>query len=270
MSDLIKGLENAFGSKNLAQNFYLGITELFYELDIDGQNFVDDFINSYLHKASENSATKGRVILDTGFSKHLVRKYFDGVKKQFVNTEKNYYCQIMDRLREICMKEPDQTIPIKNAKNSFYYIFKNIEVPPGMITPKMILNSFIDRGFVEIIGKTHIRYITHFQTGFNNTKSNIIRLFCDTVERLSGTFLHNIKTSEDSKKRNQMNVYSRLVDEKHHDAINTEVQKILRKAIGDCQDCIDSFEETEDFAKRRVDKQRLEIGASTFFFINKR
>ncbi|MCF6299723.1 MAG: hypothetical protein L3J52_01155 [Proteobacteria bacterium] len=270
MPSFVSDLEKTLRSHNLTENFYFGITELFYELGIDGQNFVDDFINSYLEKVSKHSKTKGQVILDTGFTKYQVRNFFNGIKKQSGNTEKNYYLQSLEKLKETCLKEPDHTIPIKSANNSFNNLLYNIEKPVSMITPKMLLISFVKKGFVEKIGTKHIRYITNFQTGFDNNKNKVLQVFCDTVERLSSTLLHNTNAQTDSKTRNQMSYYSIFVDKKHHEIINKGVKEILRKALIDCQECIDGFEEQDEFAKRKVDAQGLEIGVSTFFFINRK
>jgi len=262
-------LVSKLGSKRLASNFYLAVTELFFQLDIDGQEFVDDFIENYLDQASIHSKTKGQVLLDTGFTRYQVKNYFSGDKKRSSNTEKNFYLQVLDRLRDVCHAAPDHTIPIKNSRNSFNMIFSNIQLSGKIITPKMLLNSFIRRGFIERVDDFNIRFLTSMQTGVDNSEEKVIQVFCDQIQRLSGTLLHNLKTKGNDDTKYQMSYSSIHVDPKHFRKVGAEVREILRKAMKDCQEVIDSHEETEDFGKRQVEKLKQEIGVSTFFFSNK-
>jgi len=262
-------LISKLGSKKLASNFYLAVTELFFQLDIDGQEFVDEFIDSYLDQASIHSKTKGQVLLETGFTRYQVKNYFSGNKKRSSNTEKNFYCHVLDKLRDVCNAAPDKTIPIKNSHKSFNSIFSSVQLSGKIITPKMLMESFIKRGFIEKVDDYNIQFITSVQTGFDNNKEKVIQVFCDTIERLSGTLIHNMNSKDDSTKRNQMSYTSIHVKEAHFETINQEVKNILRKALLDCQEIIDSYEETEDFAKLQVEKEGQEIGVSTFFYINK-
>ena len=268
-----KGINNQLisklGSKRLASNFYLAVTELFFHLDVDGQDFVDDFIENYLDQASQHAKTKGQVLLETGFTRYQVKNYFSGNVKKSSNTEKNFYCHVLDKLRDVCNEAPDKTIPIKNNRVSFNSIFSSIQLSGKIITPKMLMESFIKRGFIEKVDDYNIRFITSIQTGFDNSKAKVIQVFCDTVERLSGTLIHNMNTQDDDIKRNQMSYTSIHVKEEYFEKVNSEVKTILRKALIDCQAVIDSYEETEDFGKRQVEKQGKEIGVSTFFYINK-
>lgn len=261
-------LISKLGSRQLASNFYLAVTELFFHLDIDGQEFVDDFIEGYLNQASIHSKTKGQVLLDTGFTRYQVKNYFSGDKKRTSNTEKNFYCQVLDKLRDICHTAPDNTIPIKNSRNSFNMIFSSIQLSGKIITPKMLLSSFIKRGFVKRIDDYHIQFITSIPTDIQNSKDKIIQLFCDHIQRLAGTLIHNLHAEDKDDTWYQMSYTSIHVHPKHHKKVGDELRIILRKAMKDCQNVIDGHEETEEFGKRQVENLGKEIGISTFFFNN--
>ncbi len=267
MESIKNKLVNALGSRDVAASFYLGISELFFELEIDGQNFVDDFILNYLNHAANKVENKGEVQLKTGFTKYQITQYFKGELKRSSNSEKNLYNRILERIKFVTKNNPEKIIPIKRHKHSFTTIFNNLDAST-MLTSKMMLDSLINRGFVEYVDENHIRYISPNPQTFVNTPEKIIQLFCDLTYRASKTLIHNLN-AEAGKEKYQRSLMSDRVPPEKYDVVEKGVKSILEKAYKECQELIDANEVTDEFAIKQVEKLGQELGFSAFYFNNK-
>ena len=261
-------LINALGSKNLAGNFYLGICELFFELDVDGQEFVDDFVLGFLNEAKNKVSTKGEIYLKTGFTRSQISKYMRGDFKRSSNSEKNLYHTVLEHIKNAAKKNPDKTIPITRATNSFSSIFYSIS-SSSMVSSKMVLESLISRGFLEKIDKNTIRLVSSTPTNYINTPEKVLQVFCDLTYRISKTLIRNLH-AEKGEELFQRSFMSDRIHPDKYEYVESNIKSILSKAYKDCQKMIDDNEVKDELSIKQVENLGQELGFSAFIFNNKK
>lgn len=260
---------DSLGNRKLLVNFYTSVTMLFYELDINGQEFVDQFVDEYIQHAFDELGTKSGVFLQTSFSRRKIDKYFQKSRKA-TPFQDNYYRTIVFELEQLSKELPDGIIPIYEGPKSYKKIANKVIEASKVITAKSLLESMIKRKIVEYHDENHIKFISAVQSGIDNTPDRVIDVFCLTTERLISTLIHNYKAPDLDSTRFQLTINTIHIEEKHHKEVTDLVREKLRKLMREIVEIHEQYEVKTEIDKRRVENANIELGTSAFIYINKR
>lgn len=262
----LKQLKHTFGSYKLAEEFYFAVCSFFYQMDINGQIFIDSFIKSYVKHVDSKSKRLGDVILDTGFTKTMVQNSLKGVKNSKQFTTKSFYVEMVEEVKKICMRREDLTMKIKGSPNSFTSIFYRLEPPSKQLSSQSFLAHIIKRGILCKIDDNTIQFITSMTSKHVNTKEKCLNTFTLILERLTHTLIRNHKALNDDEQNFQHTYRSIHIDPSDHDAVRFDLRKLVRKHWLEYQALIDSYEVKTEFKKNRVEQTGAELGISTFIY----
>ncbi|WP_395377961.1 hypothetical protein [Marinicella sp. W31] len=256
------------GKRVLRERFYLAITEFFYDLEIGGQDTVNQFIFHYINEVFKKTNSKGSTSYETGFSRHIINKFLNDYSGK-PSSENNYYKSMIIELDKLAKKNKNAMIPIKGKYGSFNWLFYNV-VPNtnNDLGAQALLQSLEKRGFLKKIDDESIQFITTMPTEIDNTPDEVIFIFCQLVDRVTGTLRHNLKATNRDETRYQTSFRSNKIHPNNHKACTDKIRERLRKCFADCIDIVESFEETEDFFVKQVEHLNQEVGFTMFIFNN--
>ncbi|VAW46310.1 hypothetical protein MNBD_GAMMA02-450 [hydrothermal vent metagenome] len=262
----ITQLHQTFGNYKLAQDFYVSVCSFFYQMDVNGQEFVDEFVDSYIEHVNNKSKRLSDVILETGFTKTIIQKSLNGIRHSRQYTTKTFFFDIMMEIQSICEKSPDKTMLIKGSRESYTQLFYKYAPSTKHLSAKSFLEHLIKRGIVRVFDEFSIQFINSIPTHHENTKDKMMDLFSLEIQRFTHTLIRNFKAENDDEKNFQLTLVSKYIHPDKHDAVRHELTELARKHLSEYQQLLDAHEEATDFGKKSVEKTGSELGISTFIF----
>ena len=153
--------------------FHQTISKLFFLLGINGKEYVDDFIVSYIKHAKSKTHKNSDVYAVTGFGRRIVEKNLYRMKQQHSPYQNMHLC-IVNELEKQSRKNTLALIPIRSIskvdkykrdlgiKNTmtFMDIFNIHQNPSTNITPKSMLRQLIRVGILV----KHDKHCVMFQS----------------------------------------------------------------------------------------------------------
>ena len=260
----IEQLKHTFGSYKLAEEFYFAVSAFFYEMDINGQVFIDSFIEKYIKHVQSKTDRISDIILNTGFTKTMVKNTMDGLTNSKQFSTKSFFSEMLNDIKRICERSVDMTIKIKGKGNSFNSIFYKNELSTRQLSSGSFLDLMIKRGILKKIDKNTVQLVQSFPTKHVNTKEKCLNTFTVILERLTHTLIRNHKAVDAESENFQQWYRSKHVDPSMHDVLRLKLTELARKHWLEYQELIDSHEVETEFKKNRVEKTGAEIGISTF------
>lgn len=262
----IEKLNHTFGSYQLAEEFYLAISSFFYEMDINGQEFVDNFVETYIKHVDSKTNRVSDIILNTGFTKTVIENTLKGVKKSRQFATKSFFGEMIDEVKRICSRNEDMTMKIKGTSNSFTSVFYRLESSTKQLTSHSFLDYMIKRGILQKVDENTIRFVRSFPDKHINTKEKMLKLFANVMERFSHTLMTNHKAMNSADENFQQTYRSWHIDPSKHDEVRDKLKELVRKHWLEYQALIDGFEVETEFEKNRVEQTGAELGISTFVY----
>jgi len=262
----ITQLHRVFGSHKLAQDFYFSVCSFFYEMDVNGQEFVDEFVDNYIEHINNKSKRLSDVILETGFSKSMIQKSLDGVRHSRQYNTRTFFFDMMMEIKQICDKNSNKTMLLKGSYDSYTQLFYRLEPSTKNLAPKSFLEHLIKRGIVRLYDQFSIQLMSTIPTHHENTKEKMMSLFSLEIQRFTHTLMRNFKTQSDDKRNYQQTLVSKYIHPDKHDRVRLELKELVRKHWIDYQALLDSHEEPTDFGKKKAEKTGAELGISTFIY----
>jgi hypothetical protein len=258
--------DHSYDGPQLSEEYFLSLCEFFFEMDINGQRFVEDFIDSYIKHINENTERVSDVIMNTGFTKSLIENSLKGIKKNRQFVIRSFFGEMIEEIQKICSRNKDGTMKIKGPNNSFTGTFYRLEPSTKQVTSQSFLDYMIKRGIVERVGENSIRFLTSSPTSHFNTKEKMLTLFSNVVSCFSKTLIKNHHAKTPADEYFQQSYRSWHIPPERHDEARIKLTKLLRKQWGEVQDLIDSFEVTTEFEKNRIEQTGAELGVSAFVY----
>lgn len=263
--DIFDLLDQKINNRKLSQEFFLAVSELFFDLDIKGQQFVDDFIFSFIKHVESQVDRKGDIKLSTGFTPTIIQRVLENRPVSQSNSDNTFYTDLVIKIQSACQKSKDGSIPIIGPK-SYSKIFYSFDNRPKMVSSQGMLDSLIKKGIVQKSGKKKISFIQSIPSSHDNSPEHITMLFNNVVRRFSKTLRNNFLANSDSNKLPQMSYYSRHIPVEKFESTNAELKLEVRKFLNACQEIIDRNEVQTEFEKKQIEKLGLEFGVSVFVF----
>lgn len=257
--------DNDFANVKLPENFFLGLTKLFLELGIDGHDFIADFTHYYLACASNAYEKRTDIYSSTGFSEYMAKKYLTKSHHETYPKRQQYYRSLINEIQELCQASKDGSIPIYGKFKSFNAAFYKSNATDNTVTAPSILKKLVKAGFIEKVGDKNIKFITSLQPNGINDKEEIIKLFANLINRVSGTLLHNYLVDNNEETLFQMTYFTKAVHPDNKKKLSDELRKEQRKDFRKYQKIIDNYEE-KGFMRKRVESQNEEIGLTSLIF----
>ena len=256
-----------FDLKKIPQKYHDGIIRLFYKLDIDGNEFIDDFIHSYISYAYEQSKKRSDVYLSTGFGRRYLENYLNKVKSKTKKLKKTNHKTLIAQLMEYAERQPDGIITIYGKHMSFSAAFNSIESYPNEITARSMLDKLVRVGVVERVDKKHIRFVTSLIATGLNDPDDIIRQLSDTLNRLCHTLLHNMDVERNDDGLTQISLWSDAIAPEDYQPCSDELRDEVRKCMKNCENILRKFEK-KGLSKKTAEANNIELGISAFIFKN--
>lgn len=257
-----------FINTKLPENFFLGLTELFLELGIDGHDFIDDFTRYYLLQASNAFDKRTDIYNSTGFSEYTAKKYLTNSQYASHPKRRKHYRSLIIEIKELCEKSKDGSIPIYGKSSSYNAAFAKSNATDNTITASSTLKKLIKAGCVTKIDNENIKFITTLQTNGSNSKKDTLRLLANLVNRVSGTFLHNLLAKNNDNTLFQMSYFSKTVHPDNKKKLTDELREEQRKDFRKYQKIIDSYEE-KGYKQKQMEYLNEEVGVTSLIFRTK-
>ncbi len=262
---IIDFLNKKFKSQKLTEDFYLAVSELFYELNINGKEFIDHFIVNFINYVERQTERKSDLIISTGFSSYQIDKYLNKNIRMESDSINSFYSELVLKIKDACENSPDGSIPLKGHK-SYSKIFYSFETPMRMVSSQSMLDSLIKKGILKKNENKTISFVQSLPSHRDNTKEHVIMVFNNAVKRLTRTLISNFKESDKEQQLTQTTYFSKHIPLSRFKSTNAELKKLSRRYIEACQEVIDRNEVETEFEKRQIEKLGLELGVSTFIF----
>ena len=256
---------NHHKSSKLPKQFYQGFCELLMELDIDGDDFINDFTRYYVECAANKFKSKTDIYNATGFSEYTARKHLGDTEYKVCSKRKLYYSILINYIKEMCEKSKDGCIPIRGKHKSYVAAFDDAHATDNTITGPSVLKKLIKAGVVEKIDEKNIKFITSLQTKGLSNKSDILKLLANLINRISGTVLHNLLAKNNEEALFQMSYFSNAVHPDKKRELSDKLREEKRKDYRRYQNIIDSYEEKGSLRKW-VESLNQEIGVTSLIF----
>ncbi|HPI96546.1 MAG TPA: hypothetical protein PK055_11530 [Gammaproteobacteria bacterium] len=267
-------MENIFTSQEfekskLPTNFYKSLSSLLFDLGIDGNDVVEDFISHYISHAYEQTKTKSSVYLTTGFSRHIVKKYLEEKETHSKSNSKfMHQTVLLAELHKLSKKYDDGLIPIYGKFGSYTSTFNRVKPQDNIITSKTVLDILISSGKVKKKGE-YIQFISSLGRKGLRDKASIINTLAISMARMSNTIQHNYHAKTNEETLFQASYFSTLIKPENRRKLTDKLRELTRKHFREYQALIDSYEET-DLTPKEVEDLNNEIGISTFIFDNEK
>lgn len=265
-------MENIFTSQEfekskLPTNFYKSLSSLLFDLGIDGNDVVEDFISHYISHAYEQTKTKSSVYLTTGFSRHIVKKYLEEKETHSKSNSKfMYQTLLLAELHKLSEKYTDGLIPIHGKFGSYTSTFNRVKPQDNIITAKTMLDNLI--ASEQVIKKgNYIQFLSNLGYKGLRDKNSVINILAATMARLANTIQHNFHVNENEETLFQATYLSTYIKPDKRQELTDELRNLARKHFLEYQKLIDSYEEM-DLTPQEVENLNNEIGISTFIFNN--
>ena len=263
----LEELAHTFGSYKLAEKFYLSVCAFFYEMDINGQVFIDTFVEKYIKHVKSKTNRIGDIILNTGFTKTMIKNTIDGVSKTKQFTTKSFFSEMLIEIKKICERNNDLTIKIKGNYNSFNSIYYRNEASTKQLSSGAFLDVMIKRGILKKLDNNTVQLIQSYPANHVNTKEKCLNTFTVILERLTHTLIRNHKAKDDESKNFQQWLYSPHIDPSRIDEGRAILKKLARKHWLEYLEVLESLEVKTEFEKKRVEETGAELGISTFVYV---
>jgi len=264
---IIDFLNKKLKNQKLTEDFYLAVSELFYELDINGREFINHFIVSFIKHVESQTERKSDLIIGTGFSNYQIEKYLNKNIRMENNARNSFYSELVLKIKSACDNSPDGSIPLK-GKQSYSKIFHSFDTPMRMVSSQSMLDSLIKKGLIKKNDNKTISFIHTPPTNYENTKEYVVMVFNNAVRRLTQTLITNYRASNKDQQLTQTSYLSKSVPLSRFESTTRELKELSRKYLVACREIIDRNEAKTDFEKRQTDKLDLELGVSIFLFNN--
>jgi len=253
--------------KKISQKFHDGIIKLFYKLGIDGNEFIDDFIHSYISYAYEQSKKRSDVYLSTGFGRRYLENYLNKIKSKTKNLKTTNHKSLIAQLMEYAELHPNGIITINGKYRSFSAAFNAVDSYPNEITARSMLDKLIRVGVVERVDKKHIRFVTSLPAIGLNDPDDVIRNLSGTMNRLCHTLLHNMDTEKNNDGLTQMSRWSNAISPEDYQSCSDELRDEVRKCMKNCEYILIKYEK-KGLLKKTAEAKNIELGISAFIFNN--
>lgn len=258
-----------FHPTKLPTNFYKSLSSLLFDLGIDGNDVVEDFISHYISHAYEQTKTKSSVYLTTGFSRHIVKKYLEEKNTLSKSNSKfMYQTLLLAELHKLSEKYTNGLIPIHGKFGSYTSTFNRVKPQDNIITAKTMLDNLIASEKVKRRG-THIQFVSPLQTKGLRTRVSIINTLASMMTRLAKTIQHNYRVTNNEESLFQMSYFSTSILPEKRGELISELRELARKHFREYQQLIDSYEQ-KDLVQQEIEDLNNEVGISTFIFNNDR
>ena len=257
------------GANTLPEKFYFALARIMYKLGIDGKEFVENITNAYIAIALENSPKESNsdVYATTGFGRTLVEKYKKNKDNNNKSKSRFHYIALVEKLKLIAEKCKDNIIPIYGKVNSYNAAYNKTKSPTKYITATSMLDQLDRQGIVERVGERSIRFISTMPTMGVNDTQNMIRHLSNESNRLFSTISHNLNIENPEDSLYQYSYCTTLIAPDNYRACTDKLRIRARIFMKDCQQIVDSFEES-GFSARRAESNKIEIGISALIFNN--
>jgi hypothetical protein len=259
-------LNHTYDGHQLAEQYFTALSGFFFEMDINGQRFVESFVDAYIKFVDDNTNRVSDVIMNTGFTKTVIENTLKGIKKNRQFAIKSFFGEMIEEVKKICSRNEHMTMKIKGTNQSFTSVFYRLEPSTKQLTSQSFLDYMIKRGIIERVDDNTIRFIRSVPTHHVNSKEKMLSLFTNVMERFTHTLVRNFKASEPADENFQQTYRSWHIDPDHYDQARDELKALLRKQWLDIQQLIDSYEVKTEFEKNRVEQTGAELGVSTFVY----
>ncbi|MFK5892891.1 MAG: hypothetical protein QM504_06695 [Pseudomonadota bacterium] len=246
---------------------YKGLSMLLYEAGIDGNNVVNDFMNYYVIYASKHSDKLVDICSQTGFSKHMVKKYIDESKSCVTPKSKAPYKSLISELKLQSVRQNGGLIQIYGKFQSFKYIYENYGPTAHESTAISTLEHLVKVGIIERHGR-HIKFISTMPKIGCANLDTALKEFALMIHRLAHTIKHNLACKNNDETLFQAQYFTTSIDESSHKIVADELREIMRSAMKNCAVVIDKHEEISSFSRKMVESKSIEIGVSAFIFNN--
>jgi hypothetical protein len=258
---------STFKNDKLPRQFFIGLSELFLELGIDGHQFVQDFTRHHLQTAAQSSTRLTDIYNRTGFSEYTSKKFLNNSDTKYYPKRKQYYRSLINEIKELCQKSKDDSIPIYGKHHSYVAAFNYANATDNSITAPSVLQKLIKAGIVEKLKNKRIRFITSLPTtGLNNT-DDITKLLAVMINRISSTLLHNLITDNSEDTLFQMTYYSNAIHPDNRKTLTDRLREEQRKDFLKYQKIIDAYEE-QGLQRKQVESLDQEVGVTSLIFNN--
>lgn len=260
-------IDSRFDVKKIPPKFYDGLCRLFYQLGINGNDVIDDFIYAYIDYAHQQSHKRTDIYSATGFGRKFVNNYFNKITFKSNPQVAQNHQTLIGALQMLFAQSENGLIKIRGKTNSFNSAFNLVRSPNNNISAQAMLNKFIRVGILEQVDETQIKMISTLpETGLNDA-DDIIRLLTDNMNRLCHTLLHNLNINDNKDTLVQSSYWSNNIALEFHKDCTDELREQTRKYLKNCSRIIDQYEHKGP-VKNDVETQTIELGVSAFVFNN--
>ena len=257
---------HTYDGYRLAQEYFEAMSSFFYEMDINGQKFIESFVDAYIKHVNAETNRVSDIIMNTGFTKTVIENTLKGVKKNRQFAIKSFFGEMIEAVKKICSRNPEMTMKIKGSPSSFTSVFYRLEPSTKQLTSQSFLDYMIKRGIVEKVDDNLIRFLGSVPINHVNTKEKMLDLFTNVMERFTHTLIRNFKAEKSKDENFQQTYRSWHIEPEKHDEVREQLKKLIRKQWLEIQNLIDSYEVKTEFEKNRVEQTGVELGVSTFVY----
>jgi len=259
-------LNHTYDGYQLAEQYFEALSQFFFEMDINGQRFIESFVDAYISHVNEETNRISDIIMNTGFTKTVIENTLKGVKKNRQFAIKSFFGEMIEAVKKICSRNENMTMKIKGKNSSFTSVFYQLEPSTKQLTSQSFLDYMIKRGIIEKVDENTIKFIRSVPLNHINTKEKMLQLFTNVMERFTHTLLRNYRAKQPQDENFQQTYRSWHIKPESHDQARNELKQLLRKQWLEIQQLIDSYEVKTEFEKNRVEQMGSELGVSTFVY----
>ncbi|MFC3194181.1 hypothetical protein ACFODZ_08000 [Marinicella sediminis] len=261
-------INHTYDGHQLAEQYFEALSGFFFEMDINGQKFVESFVAAYIKHVDAETNRVSDVIMNTGFTKTVIENTLKGVKKNRQFAIKSFFGEMIEEVKKICSRNEQMTMKIKGTQRSFTSVFYRLEPSTKQLTSQSFLDYMIKRGIIERVDDNTIRFVRAVPINHVNTKEKMLSLFTNVMERFTQTLIGNYQATKPADENFQQTYRSWHIDPQMHNEARQALKKLLRTQWLEIQQLIDSYEVKTEFEKNRVEQSGAELGVSTFVYHN--
>jgi hypothetical protein len=250
----------------------VGLSLLFYEMGVDGNDVINQFIKYYIQRAREDSETLANICTNTGFSKHVVNKFIQESELKPSKKKKLYYRSLVQGLKDLSVKLKGEPFPIKGKFNSFLSVYNNCSEGEGKVNYKEISGASVCKRLIkvgileDVDGR--VRFLSSKQRVGCANMHTAMKEFACTIHRMAHTINHNLKKDNNEDTLFQASYFSTIIEPSKHSLVAKLLREKQRECFNECISIIDEHEESDPFLKKLTASKSTEIGVSFFSFNN--
>ena len=245
----------------LNQEFFEGIAEIAYFLNLDGEKHNEMFSYAYMKYIYEHVSPKvSDIVANTAYSYHKVSKFLKSHKtqnNQNSNRTKDIFSEFIFKLRSKSLEYPDRQIP-KYGKNSVRTVFEESRINDNYFTLPSVI-TFLTKCKVINESEGYISFLPIEMQDDRRSPQDVIRQFSGNMKRYSSTILRNVNSSNPKGELFERALVFREIDENHIDEAEQIINEELRKAQKNI------WERLEEIETPGIE-QKYELGAHLFGF----